>query len=81
MISTARERYAIHENINFCQCDFFKNRVLDARSSLSCQHVLAVYLAIIMGKVREEKLADHVFEEYLNGQLNTFLDVDTQEIL
>ncbi|CAG9772717.1 unnamed protein product [Ceutorhynchus assimilis] len=80
-ISKSQDRHIIIGNVNFCQCDFFSSQVLDLQRSLSCEHVLAVTLARIMGKVREEKLSNNLFEEYLNMQLNVFLDIDTQDML
>lgn len=80
-ISSAQEQHVVFENVNFCHCNFFKTRVLDSRSNLSCKHVLAVCLAKIMGKVRAENLTESVFEEYLNVQLSAFLDMDTQKLM
>ncbi|XP_066257797.1 zinc finger SWIM domain-containing protein 7-like [Euwallacea similis] len=73
-ISSRTEQYSLFENINFCHCGFFKECVLSLKNNISCCHVLTVYLARIMGKCREETLSENIFEEYLNGRLDKFLE-------
>jgi len=79
-VSSSRDQYTLFEDINFCQCAFFKIKVLEERNSLTCKHVLAVHVGKIMGKISEETLSDNVYEDFLNEQCKFLLDLDTQDM-
>ncbi|XP_075218130.1 zinc finger SWIM domain-containing protein 7-like isoform X2 [Lycorma delicatula] len=43
--------YYIFPDINFCQCPAYYHFVLNNRSQITCKHILACQLAIIMKKI------------------------------
>uniref|UniRef100_A0AAR5P088 SWIM-type domain-containing protein n=1 Tax=Dendroctonus ponderosae TaxID=77166 RepID=A0AAR5P088_DENPD len=75
-ISISEEQYAIFENINFCHCKFFEDKVLGEKTCITCKHVLAVYLAKATGELKKETLDHDVFQQYLNAQLGAYSNIN-----
>ncbi|XP_066593794.1 zinc finger SWIM domain-containing protein 7-like [Prorops nasuta] len=60
------ETYTIFPNINFCNCQAFRSQVLNKRTSFTCKHVLAVWLASLdKSKLEYKEVTHQQFQDLL----------------
>ncbi|CAK1541518.1 unnamed protein product [Leptosia nina] len=54
--------YRVFPRINFCPCQAFKHQVLGKKAQVTCKHVLAARIALILDKIVENKITQ---DQYL----------------
>lgn len=54
--------YRVFPKINFCPCRAFKHQVIEKRVQITCKHVLAGRIAVLLGKTVDREVTQ---EQYL----------------
>ncbi|CAG4933433.1 unnamed protein product [Colias eurytheme] len=66
--------YRVFPRINFCPCLAFKHQVIEQKSQVTCKHVLAARVAMILGKTVDHKVTQ---DQYLM-LLRSMFDIEEQ---
>ncbi|XP_044739551.1 zinc finger SWIM domain-containing protein 7-like [Chrysoperla carnea] len=54
--TNSTQMYHLYLNVNYCSCQAFKYQVLTSAQDLTCKHVLAVKLAVMLNKCAQQTL-------------------------
>lgn len=63
------QQFVVFKDINFCNCDIFKIKVLNEHEHLTCQHVLAVKLAEISNNFTVDIITPEQLAVFMESEL------------